>query len=148
MTGNVCRGNENESITLKSCFGWVVSNYYESPFSTTTNSFTNLRLNANFYDFDYMKNDENIFKLEKETFFNFTSEQYESNESHEFISQSKDNLMMRNNRYEVKLPIKDNLVELLPDNYLLTTHRLKGLRTHLYKDKGLRIQYNNVSRII
>ena len=148
MTGNIRRGNENESMPLKSCFGWVVSDYYESSFSTTTNSFTNLRFNANFYDFDYMKNDDNIFKLEKETFFNITSEQCESNESHEFIPQFKVNLMMRNNPYEVTLPIKDNLVELLPGNYLLTTHRLKGLRTPLCKDKGLRIQYNNISRII
>ena len=52
--------------------------------------------------------------------------------------------MMRNNRYEVKLPIKNNLIELLRDNYLLATHRLKGLRTCLYKDKGLMIQYNNM----
>ena len=52
--------------------------------------------------------------------------------------------MMRNNRYEVKLPIKDNLIELLLDNYLLATHRLKGLRTRLCKDKGLMIQYNNI----
>ena len=50
--------------------------------------------------------------------------------------------MMRNNRYEVKLPIKDNLIGLLPDNYLLATHRLKGLRTRLWKDKRLIIQYN------
>ena len=91
-----------------------------------------------------MKNDGNIFKLEKETFFNITSEQGESNESREFISQFKDNLMMRNNHDEVKLPIKDNLIELLPDNSLLATHRLKGLRTLLCKDKGLMIQYNNI----
>ena len=52
--------------------------------------------------------------------------------------------MMRNNCYEVKLPIKDNLIELLPDNYLLATHRLKGLRTRLWKDNGLMIQYNNI----
>ena len=52
--------------------------------------------------------------------------------------------MMRNNRYEVKLPIKDNLIGLLPDNYLLATHRLKGLRTRLCKDKSLMIQYNNI----
>ena len=52
--------------------------------------------------------------------------------------------MMRNNRYKVKLPIKVNLIELLPDNYLLVTHRLKGLRTRLCKDKGLMIQYNNI----
>ena len=148
MTGNIRRGNENESMPLKSCFGWVVSDYYESSFSTTTNSFTNLRFNANFYDFDYMKNDDNIFKLEKEIFFNITSEQCESNESHEFIFQFKDDVMIRNNRYEVKLPIKDKLIELLPDNCSLARHPLKGLRTHLCKDKELMIQYNNMSRII
>ena len=91
-----------------------------------------------------MKNDGNIFKLEKETFFNITSEQCESNENRKFISQFKDNLMMRNNRYEVKLPVKDNLIELLPDNCLHATHCLKGLRTRLCKDKGLMIQYNNI----
>ena len=48
MTGNIHRGNENESMALESCFGWVVCGYYESPFSTTTNSFTNLRLNTSF----------------------------------------------------------------------------------------------------
>ena len=48
MTGNNNRGNENESMALESCFGWAVSGYYESPFSTTTNSFTNLRLNTIF----------------------------------------------------------------------------------------------------
>ena len=74
MTGNISRGNENESIALKSCFGWVVSIYYESPFLTTTSFFTNFRLNTNFYDIDYTENDGNIFKLEKETFFNITSE--------------------------------------------------------------------------
>ena len=52
-----------------------------------------------------MKNKDNIFKLEREAFSNITSEQCESNESREFISQFKDNLMMRNNRYKVKLPI-------------------------------------------
>ena len=56
--------------------------------------------------------------------------------------------MIRNNRYEVKLPIKDKLIELLPDNCSLSRHPLKGLRTHLCKDKGLMIQYNNMSRII
>ena len=44
----------------------------------------------------------------------------------------------------MKLPIKDNLIELLPGNYLLVTHRLKGLRTRLWKDNGLMIQYNNI----
>ena len=62
IIGNICRSNENEPISRESCFGWVVSGYYESPFSTTTNSFTNLRLNTNCYDTDYMKNDGNIFK--------------------------------------------------------------------------------------
>ena len=52
--------------------------------------------------------------------------------------------MTRNNRYEVKFSIKDNLIELLPDKYLLATHRLKGLRTRLWKDNGLMIQYNNI----
>ena len=74
MTGNISRGNENESIALKSYFGWVVSICYESPFSTTTSFFTNFRLNANFYDIDYMENDGSIFKLENEIFFNITSE--------------------------------------------------------------------------
>ena len=87
-----------------------------------------------------MKNDGNIFRLEKETFFKITSEHCESNESRKFISQFKGNLMMRNNRYEVKLPIKDNLIELLPGNYLLATHRSKGFRTRLCKGKGLMIQ--------
>ena len=73
MNGNIHRGNENEPIALESCLGWGVSRYYESSFSTTTNSFTNLRLNTNFYDIDYMKNDDNIFKIEKETFFSITS---------------------------------------------------------------------------
>ena len=95
-----------------------------------------------------MKNDDNVFKLEKETFFNITSEQCESNESHEFIFQFKDDVMIRNNRYEVKLPIKDKLIELLPNNCSLARHPLKGLRTHLCKDKELMIQYNNMSRII
>ena len=90
-----------------------------------------------------MKNDGNIFKLEKETFLNITSEHCESNESREFISQFKNNLMMRKNPYE-KLLTKDNLIELLPDNYLLSAHRLKGLRTRLCKHKGLMIQYNNI----
>ena len=52
-----------------------------------------------------MKNEDNIFKLEREAFSNITSEQCESNESRKFIFQFKDNLMMRNNRYKVKLPI-------------------------------------------
>ena len=64
-----------------------------------------MRLNTNFYDVNYMKNEDNIFKLEREAFSNITSEQCESNESRKFISQFKDNLMMRNNRYKVKLPI-------------------------------------------
>ena len=91
MTGNICRCNENEPIALESYFGWVVSNYCESPFSTTTNSFTNFFLKTNFYDIDYMKNDGNIFKLIKETFFNVASDQCESNKSREFISQFKNN---------------------------------------------------------
>ena len=73
MTGNIHRGNENEPIALESCLGWGVSRYYESSFSTTTNSFANLRLNTNFYDIDYMKNDDNILTIEKETFFSITS---------------------------------------------------------------------------
>ena len=52
--------------------------------------------------------------------------------------------MMRNNCYKVKLPINDNLIELLLGNYLLAAHRLKGLRTRLWKDKGLMIQYNKI----
>ena len=43
-----------------------------------------------------------------------------------------------------ELPINDNLIELLLGNYLLAAHRLKGLRTPLWKDKGLMIQYNNI----
>ena len=43
-----------------------------------------------------------------------------------------------------ELPINDNLIELLLGNYLLAAHRLKGLRTRLWKDKGLMIQYNNI----
>ena len=63
MTGNILRGHENEPIALESCFGWVVSGYYQNPFSSTTNFFTNLRLNTNFYDTDHMKNDDSIFKF-------------------------------------------------------------------------------------
>ena len=44
----------------------------------------------------------------------------------------------------MNLPIKDNLTKLLPDNYLVAVHRLKGLRNYLWKDKGLIIQYNNI----
>ena len=73
MTGNIHRGNENEPIALESCLGCGVSRYYESSISTTTNSFTNLRLNTNIYDIDYMKNDDNILTIEKETFFSITS---------------------------------------------------------------------------
>ena len=65
MTGNIYQGNENEPVALESYFVWVVSGYYESPFSTTTNYFTNVYLNTNFYDIGYMKNDGNIFKLVK-----------------------------------------------------------------------------------
>ena len=90
MTGSIRPGNENEPIALESCFGWVVSGYYESSFLTTTNSFKNLLLNTSFYDTDHMKNDDSI-----------TSEQCQSNESREFISQFKNNLMMRNNCYKV-----------------------------------------------
>ena len=67
MTGSVRPGNENEPIALESGFGWVVNVYYESSFLTTTNSFKNLFLNTSFYDIDHMKNDDSIFKLEKET---------------------------------------------------------------------------------
>ena len=42
---------------------------------------------------------------------------------------------MRNIRYEVKFPVKGNLIELLTENYLLAMHRLKGLRTRLCNDK-------------
>ena len=66
------RGNDSELTALESCFGWVESGYYESPFSTTTNSVTNLRLNSSFCDVDDVKNDGNVFKLEKKTFFNIT----------------------------------------------------------------------------
>ena len=55
-----------------------------------------------------MKNDDNVFKLEKETFFNITSEQCESNESHEFIFQFKDDVMIRNNRYDVNFLLRIN----------------------------------------
>ena len=67
MTGGIRPVNENEPIALESCFGWVVSGYYESSFLTTTTSFKNLLLNTSFYDIDHMKNDDSIFKLEKET---------------------------------------------------------------------------------
>ena len=63
MTGNILRGHENYPIALESCFGWVVSGYYQNPFSSTTNFFTNLRLSTNFYDIDHMKNDGNILKF-------------------------------------------------------------------------------------
>ena len=67
MTGKTHRANENDPIALV-LGGLLWSGYYESPFSTTTNSFTNLRLNTNFYGIDYIKNDGNVFKLEKEAF--------------------------------------------------------------------------------
>lgn len=47
-TGNIRRDNENEPIALDSCFGRLISSYYESSFSTTVNSFTNIRLNTYF----------------------------------------------------------------------------------------------------
>ena len=64
MTENICRGNKNDPIALESCFGWVVSRYYESPFSIKTKSVTNLRLNTHF--------------LKRKHFFKFTY-QCESN---------------------------------------------------------------------
>ena len=67
MTGNICWGNENE-LSLESCFEWAVSGYYESPFSTATNSVTNLCLNKNFCYADYMKSNGKVFHLEKKTF--------------------------------------------------------------------------------
>ena len=61
MTGNIGRGNKNEPIVLESWFEWVVSGYYESTFSTTTKFLYKFKLNTDFYDIDYMKNDDSIF---------------------------------------------------------------------------------------
>ena len=135
MAGNIHRGNENEPIALEFYFWLVVIGYYESPISTTTNSVTNLCWKTSLYDADYLKND--VFKLEKETFLNITSDQRESNEIRNFIPEFTENLMIKNNRYEVKLLKKVNLIELLPGCYLFTTHPLKLLCTRLCKDKGL-----------
>ena len=41
MAGNIHQGNKNEPITVESCFGSVVTGYYESPFLTTTDFVTN-----------------------------------------------------------------------------------------------------------
>ena len=146
MTGKIRRGNEFEPVALESCFGWVLSGYYESPFSTNNSSFTNLRLNTSFNDVDYLRDNDTVFKLEKETFFNIDNDKCEPTKGRDFIKNFEDNLVMKNNRYETKLPVKDNLKDMLPDNYLLAVHRLKGLRNRLNKDKDLMIKYDTIFR--
>ena len=54
-----------------------------------------------------------------------------------------DEIKLEGNRYTVKLPFKENHPA-IPENYLLSAKRLKGLKNRLDKDKSLLQKYDDV----
>ena len=52
--------------------------------------------------------------------------------------------MKENKRYEIKLPVKENLKSNLPDNYLLAKSRLESLQKRFHKSKKLFEEYDNI----
>ena len=52
--------------------------------------------------------------------------------------------LKENKRYEIKLPVKENLKINLPDNYQLAKSRLESLQKRFHKNEKLFEQYDNI----
>ena len=52
--------------------------------------------------------------------------------------------LKENKRYEIKLPVKENLKINLPDNYQLAKSRLESLKKRFHKNEKLFEQYDNI----
>ena len=52
--------------------------------------------------------------------------------------------LKENKRYQIELPVKENLKSNLPDNYLLAKSRLESLQKCFHKNKKLFEEYDNI----
>ena len=132
VTGRICR-NERGPTAIHTKLGWVLSGPTLSSTSTlcsTTNFSTTHLLRVDCQMLESKQLDEQLESLgiheeEKTLYDDFTS-----------------NITFKDGRYKVLLPWKE-FHEPLPDNYLLSLKRLRGLLCRLKHDPTILKEYND-----
>ena len=121
LTGTIRRGEENEPIALEICLGMILSLCYESPSFDNFKNITNLCFNTTFCKQNEVHEIiENRKKLqnEKDLLKYDTVDTSNINEKNIF-DEFRENLEFKENRYHVKVPVKKEFKESLPDNYFI-----------------------------
>ena len=138
MTGEMKRDTNSDLVAIKTIFGWCLS----GPFQDKTNyheSNVGLISSSHIMRISCENNDENVLnKLHK--FWDLDSIGIKENESSVY-EKFEEEIEFIDNRYVVKLPVKENHPP-LPDNYLLSKKRLEHLKSKLEKDESLLKRYD------
>ena len=143
VSGEIIR-DELGPVAINSKLGWLVSGPTSSSSNNKSNDFTtsNVCIEIDSVEPIFSENAELLDTFKKI----FETEPPEAktveSEKVEFIETWR----IRNNgeRYEVSLPLRDDLVESLPDNYELCLGRLNSLQTRLKGNLELFRQYKAV----
>ena len=137
--GNVIRGKVNEPIAIESVFGWVLSGYYDSIFSSNNFNKTHLmRINTEVCD--TLTEDTNFNSMKTLFEDRFDSKNDVENQC---LQRLKNTLNYDGERYTSKLPFVKN-PDLLPDNYILAKHRTDNLLKNLRKQPELLKEYDRI----
>ena len=140
FTGETKRSEKCNLVAINSIFGWVISSPNEcvngnhnSPVCTSTAHVLKISCNEK----EMLKLNENIHR-----FWNLDEIGITENELSVY-DKFKNDIKLVDQRYSVKLPIKE-YHPMLPDNYSLSLKRLQSLRSRLADDEILLRKYDQI----
>ena len=144
IENEIIRGPDNCPIALKSKFGYILSGPINFPSSKNSSTLVThaLKCQTEFIDQNVLLNKELETFWQQETYVDTKSDNDVNFDVHvEFQRNLKFNKI--ENRYEVKLPFRDDH-DLLPDNYSHCVERFNSLKRKLSHDSQLFAEYNQI----
>ncbi|KAL9977059.1 hypothetical protein ACROYT_G014423 [Oculina patagonica] len=143
VTGETRRGDEGP-IAVKSKLGWLLSGPVNGTLDRSYVSHSNFIIEG--HDALFARNEDNVLTNTLKDFWeteaigikDLTQPETETDESF------KIDVAWSGDRYEVKLPWKEDCLPLSFDNYLLCESRLRSLHHKLRKDPELLAEYDKI----
>ena len=127
-------------LAIKSILGWLLNGTVSKRDDVVANS-VNLIQSLLVLKVSCEVKNEDLLTQNLQWFWDLESRGIKVNEksTHDNVA---DEIKLEVNRYTVKLLFEDHPV--IPENYLLSVKRLKGLKNHLDKDKSFLQKYDDV----
>ena len=139
VNDDIKKDDDSGMIAINSSFGWLVN----GPVAP------NKRQNVNFVSSHVLEiecdiSEEKLLSNSIHKFYDLDSIGITESEASVY-DEFKDKIRLREGRYTVKLPFKENHAA-LPDNYILSRNRLLQLKSRLDKDANLKKEYDEIMK--